>query len=317
MAIDRFRPEQYGYRPERSTLDAVRRIHRLLNRGHNEAVDGDLTNFFGEIPHAELMKSVARRVSDGRLLGLIKAWLTMPVEEDDGKGGKRRTNRARRERKGVPQGSPASPTLSNIYMYMRRFILGWRKLGFARRFCAEIVSYADDFCVLGKAPAAEMLTAVTWLMERLKLTVNEQKTRCLRCPEEPMEFLGYRFGWNYRPSRGWAYIGNRPSKASVQSICRRISELIQSRGVHKEPAHVVDALNRKITGWAQYFCLGQVTSAYAAIDAHATKRLRQWLCRKHKARSGKFVRFPNERLWDNYGLTRLAPTTKGLPWAKA
>ena len=308
-------PEQYGYRPERSALDAVRRIHRLLNRGHNEAVDGDLTNFFGEIPHAELMKSVARRVSDGRLLGLIKAWLTMPVEEDDGKGGKRRTNRARRERKGVPQGSPASPTLSNIYM--RRFILGWKKLGFARRFCAEIVSYADDFCVLGKAPAAEMLTAVTWLMERLKLTVNEQKTRCLRCPDEPMEFLGYRFGWNYRPRRGQAYIGNRPSKASVQSICRGISELTQSRNVQKEPAHVVDALNRKITGWAQYFCLGQVTPAYAAIDAHAIKRLRQWLCRKHKVRSGKFVRFPDERLWDNYGLTRLAPTTKGLPWAKA
>ena len=171
-------PEQYGYRPERSALDAVGRIHRLLNRGHNEVVDGDLTNYFGEIPHAELMKSVARRVSDGRLLGLIKAWLTMPVEEGDGKGGKRRTNRARRERKGVPQGSPASPTLSNIYM--RRFILGWKKLGFARRFCAEIVSYADDFCVLGKAPAAEMLVAITWLMGRLKLTVNDQKTRCRR-----------------------------------------------------------------------------------------------------------------------------------------
>ena len=308
-------PEQYGYRPERSALDAVRRIHRLLNRGHNEVVDGDLTTYFGEIPHAELMKSVARRVSDGRLLGLIKAWLTMPVEEDDGKGGKRRTNRARRERKGVPQGSPASPTLSNIYM--RRFILGWKKLGFARRFCAEIVSYADDFCVLGKVPAAEMLPAVTWLMERLKLTVNDQKTLCLRCPDEAMEFLGYRFGWNYRPSLGQAYIGNRPSKASVQSICRRISELTDRRNLLKEPAHVVDTLNRKISGWAQYFCLGQVTPAYAAIDAHATKRLRQWLCRKHKVRGGKFVRFPNKRLWDDYGLTRLAATTKGLPWAKA
>ena len=307
--------EQYGYRPERSALDAVRRIHRLLNRGHKEVVDGDLTNYFGEIPHAELMKSVARRVSDGRLLGLIKAWLTMPVEEDDGKGGKRCTNRARRERKGVPQGSPASPTLSNIYM--RRFILGWKKLGFAQRFCAEIVSYADDFCVLGKAPAAEMLPAVTWLMERLKLTINAQKTRCLRCPDEPMEFLGYRFGWNYRPSLGQAYIGNRPSKASVQSICRRISELTDRRNLLKEPAHVVDTLNRRISGWAQYFCLGQVTPAYAAVDAHATKRLRQWLSRKHKVRGGKFVRFPNERLWDDYGPTRLAATTKGLPWAKA
>ncbi len=103
-------PEQYAYRPGRSAKDAVKRVHSLLNTGHNEVVDGDLSNYFGEIPHAELMKSVARRVSDGRMLGLIKAWLEMPVEEDDGEGGKRRSNRARRERKGTPQGAPVSPT---------------------------------------------------------------------------------------------------------------------------------------------------------------------------------------------------------------
>ena len=131
-------PEQYAYRPGRSANDAVRRVHRLLNRGHNEVVDCDLSNYFGEIPHAELMTSLARRVSDGRMLGLIKAWLEMPVEEDDGKGGKRRTNRARRERKGTPQGSPISPLLSNLYM--RRFILGWEVLGYARRFRSEIVN---------------------------------------------------------------------------------------------------------------------------------------------------------------------------------
>ena len=135
-------PEQYAYRPERSAHDAVRRVHRLLYRGHNEVVDCDLSNYFGEIPHAELLKSLSRRISDGRMLGLIKAWLEIPVEEDDGKGGKRRTNRARKERKGTPQGSPISPLLSNIYM--RRFVLGWKTLGHAQHFCAEIVNYADD-----------------------------------------------------------------------------------------------------------------------------------------------------------------------------
>ena len=124
-------PEQYAYRPERNANDAVKRVHSLLNTGHNEVVDGDLSNYFGEIPHAELMKSIARRVSDGRMLGLIKAWLEMPVVEDDGEGGKRRTNRARRERRGTPQGAPVSPLLSNVYM--RRFILGWKALGHARR----------------------------------------------------------------------------------------------------------------------------------------------------------------------------------------
>ncbi len=308
-------PEQYAYRPGRSAKDAVQRIHGLLHRGHNEVVDADLSNYFGEIPHAELMKSVARRVSDGRMLGLIKAWLEMPVIEEDGKGGTRRTNRARKERKGTPQGSPISPLLSSIYM--RRFILGWKVLGYARRFGAEIVNYADDFCVLGKARAAEMLAAVHRLMERLKLPVNAEKTRCLRCPEESFEFLGYRIGWNYRPKGRGRYIGTRPSKASVQSICRRISERTDRSLGWLGADEVVGRLNRMISGWANYFDLGQVSSAYRAVDQHAVQRLRQWFCRKHKVRSGKYVRFSDTRLREKHGLTHLAPTTRYLPRAKA
>ena len=213
--------EQYAYCTDRGAHDAVKRVHRLLNTGHREVVDADLSDYFGQIPHAELLRSVARRVSDGRMLGWVKAWLEMAVEEDEGKGGKRRTNRARRERKGTPQGSPASPLLSNLYM--RRFVLGWKALGYARRFEAEVVNYADDLVVLGKAPSAAMLTAVESLMERLRLPINAQKTRCLAVPEEALEFLGYRIGRNYRRDTGRAYIGTRPSPASVQSICRRLS----------------------------------------------------------------------------------------------
>ena len=150
-------PEQYAYREGRSALDAVRHVHRLLNTGHREVVDGDLSNYFGEIPHSELLQSIARRVSDGRMLGWIKMWLEMAVEEDDGKGGKRRTNRARKERKGTPQGAPISPLLSNVYM--RRFILGWKRLGLARRFEAEIVNYADDCAPRRRAGRAEALRA--------------------------------------------------------------------------------------------------------------------------------------------------------------
>ena len=98
-------PEQYAYRLGRHAHDAVRRVHRLLTTGHREVVDADLSDYYGQIPHADLLKSIARRVSDGRLLGWVKAWLEMAVEEDDGRGGRRRTNRARRERKGTPQGS--------------------------------------------------------------------------------------------------------------------------------------------------------------------------------------------------------------------
>ena len=231
------------------------RVHELLQRGRHEVVDGDLSNYFGEIPHAELIKSIARRVSDGRMLKLIKAWLEMPVEEDDGEGGKRRRNRGRKQRKGTPQGAPISPLLSNLYM--RRFILGWKVLGYARRFCAEIVNYADDFCVLGKAAAAEMLEAVKRIMEELKLPVNERKTRCLRCPEEALEFLGYRIGRNYRRRGRGSYIGTRPSQASVGSICRRISEWTAPRngggaagpdGGTPEPCH--DGVGELLWSWA-------------------------------------------------------------------
>ena len=307
--------EQHAYRPGRSANDAVNRVHSLLNSGRNEVVDADLSNYFGEIPHAELLRSMARRVSDGRLLGLVKAWLEMPVEEDSGQGGKRRTNRARRERKGTPQGAPISPLLSNLYM--RRFILGWKLLGYARRFQAEIVNYADDFCVLGKAPAAGMLAVVKRLMQVLKLPINARKTRCLRCPEEPMEFPGYRLGRNYRPTGQGAYIGSRPSKASVRSICRKISEWTSPRNGQLSREEMVERLNRCMTGWANYFRLGQVSPAYNAIDRHAVRRLRQWLCRKHKVKSGKYVLFPDQRLYGEYGLVRLAPTTTSLPWAKA
>ena len=103
-------PEQYAYRGGRSAQDAVKRVHELLNTGHREVVDADLTDYFGQIPHAELLKSVARRVSDGRMLGWVKAWLEMAVEEDDGKGGKRRTNRlVRRLREEEAGGAPEPP----------------------------------------------------------------------------------------------------------------------------------------------------------------------------------------------------------------
>ena len=308
-------PEQYAYRPGRSANDAVNRAHRLLNEGRREVVDADLSNYFGEIPHKELLKSIARRVSDGRMLGLIKLWLEMSVEREDGEGGKSRTSRAKTERKGTPQGSPISPLLSNIYM--RRFILGWKKLGYARQYGAEVVNYADDFVVLGKGKAEEMYKAVEGIMRKLKLVINKEKTRCLRSPEEPFEFLGYRIGKNHRKTTGKDYIGTRPSKRSVQSVCRKVSELTEARYGLLEEDEVVRRMNRVINGWGNYFHLGQVSPAYSAVDRHATRRLRQWLSRKHRMRSGKYAQYPDKRLWEEMGLTRLAVRTKSYPWAKA
>jgi group II intron reverse transcriptase/maturase len=135
-------PEQYAYRPNRSAHDALRRIQILIREGHTEVVDADLSGYFDNIPHAELMKSVARRVSDKSLLHLIKMWLVAPVEEANGWGTQCRTTRNKDMGRGIPQGAPISPLLSNLYM--RRFILGWKTLGHERRLDAHIVNYADD-----------------------------------------------------------------------------------------------------------------------------------------------------------------------------
>ena len=120
-------PEQYAYRPNRSALDAVQEVQRLLVDGHGEVVDADLSGYFDSIPHAELMKSLARRIVDGAMLHLIKMWLEAPVEETDERGKTHRTTRNKDEGRGTPQGAPISPLLSNLYM--RRFVLGWKTLG--------------------------------------------------------------------------------------------------------------------------------------------------------------------------------------------
>jgi group II intron reverse transcriptase/maturase len=130
--------EQYAYRPHRSALDAVRAVRALLTAGYTAVVDADWSGYFDSIPHAELLKSVARRSSEGRMLGLIKRWLDAPVEESDERGRKRRTTRNKDEGGGGPQGAPISPLLSNVYM--RRFVLGWKTLGHESRLQARIVN---------------------------------------------------------------------------------------------------------------------------------------------------------------------------------
>ena len=162
---------------------------------------------------------------------------------------------------------------------MRRFILGWKLPGHARRLSFGIVNYADDFRLPGKAPAAEMPAAARQIMERLKLRPTEGKTGCLRCPEEALEFPGYRVGRNHRPGGG-AYIGTRPGKASGRGICLKASERTAGRYGGTTPEDMVGHLNRTLSGWANYWHLGQVSPAHPATAAHTTRWLRQWLCRK-------------------------------------
>ena len=306
-------PEQYAYRAARSALDAVQAVHKLLNQGYTEVVDADLSGYFDTIPHAELMQCVARRVSDKALLHLIKLWLDAPVEETDRRGHVQRTTRNKDEHRGTPQGAPLSPLLANLYM--RRFVLGWKTLGHEQRLQARIVNYADDFVICCRGTAEQAMLTMRSMMERIKLTVNEKKTKLCRVPDETFDFLGYTFGRCYSPKTGRAYLGTRPSRKKVQKLCAAISEQTGRNMTLKDVTEIVDRLNRQLRGWANYFRLGPVSKAYRAVDQHVTNRLRQWLRAKHQEPSRGTTRFPDEYLYQTLGLIRLSERTRNLPWA--
>lgn len=308
-------PEQHAYRPERNALSAVRQVYQLLNTGHTKVIDADLAAYFDSIPHLELLRSMARRVVDRQVLHLIRMWLNAPVEETDKRGNKKRTTRNRDGKRGIPQGSPISPLLSNVYM--RRFVLAWRSLGYAERYKARIVNYADDLVICCSGNAFEAMQVMRQLIGRLRLTINEEKTHYCRVPRQHFDFLGYTFGRYYPPYSGRAYLSARPSKKSVRRQIESIREKTAKRRALLPAEQIVTELNDGLRGWANYFTLGPVEDAYRAIESYVTRRLRRWLCIKHEVRGSGCYRFTDQYLHDTLGLVRIRDLVHHLPWANA
>jgi RNA-directed DNA polymerase len=306
--------EQYAYRPGRNAQQAAEEVKNRLYLGHTDVVDADLADYFGSIPHTELMRSLARRIVDRRVLHLIKMWLECAVEETDDRGRKTRTTQAKDTGRGIPQGSPISPLLSNLYM--RRFVLRWKQLGLERRLGSRIVTYADDLVILCKAGKAD--EALQWMrriMGQLKLTVNEEKTRICKVPEGQFDFLGYTFGRRYSPSTGKARIALWPSKKSIRRMVEKVHELTDLKTGWQDTTVLVGKLNRTLRGWANYFSVGSVSQAYRALDNYTAPRLRRWLRNKYKLRRSKGGTYPIPHLYGYFGLVSLSGRDKS--WAKA
>jgi RNA-directed DNA polymerase len=268
----------YGYRPGRSAADAVREVHQAIRSGYVDVVDADLSKFFDTIPHAELMRSMARRVVDRQMLKLVRMWLKVPVEERDERGNKRMTG-GKGRKVGTPQGGVISPLLANIYMH--RFLRFWEQQGCGQKFRARVINYADDFVILSRYKAKEALEWTQQVMTGLKLTLNPTKTCIRMAATESFDFLGYTFGPALSVKNGARYLAAQPSDKSL----RRLKE--------------------KLIGWSGYFNYGTVRRAYRSIDQYVAVRARHLLRRRHKVKSRGTTRFPDQMIFGELGVHQL------------
>jgi group II intron reverse transcriptase/maturase len=264
-----------------------------------EIIDADLSKYFDTIPHRGLMKAVAKRVSDGSVLRLIKSWLRAPVVEEDKEGLKRVIP----NRRGTPQGGVISPLLSNLYLNPLDHGVNETSSG-----QAQMMRYADDFVIACRVGQSRKLLArlKVWLQAK-GLKLNEAKTRVVDIHQQGINFLGFNLTWRQsRQGRGYLHV--EPGQKSRRALRERLGEILNHGTLWRSSSEVVAEANRTLRGWAGYFHYRNSTSVLGILRRYSRNRLRRWLWRKHACRHSLWQYYTDDRLREHYGLYELPIT---------
>jgi len=305
----------YGFRPKKSAHDAVDDVTHSMHTGYTEVIDADLFKYFDTIPHANLMATVAERICDGAILHLIQLWLKAPIIEVDKDGTKRNVGGGKGNRKGTPQGGVLSPLLSNLYLHILDRI--WERNNLQQRLGARIVRYADDIVILcRRGRSGQAMMVLRQILERLKLTLNEAKTKIVNAHKGSFDFLGFSIWMGKSRKSGKLYPHVQPSRKSLQNIKDRVAELTKRTRTAKPLTWIMNEVNTTMRGWVGYFHYRNCSGALKNLRYHAEERLRTHLRKRHKIkdRGAGYVRFSSRALYGEYGLYKV-PTTAG--WTKA
>ena len=270
----------FGFRPNRSAQDAVARIAENVKKGKALVYDADLSSYFDTIPHDKLMAAVQMRISDGRVLGLIRHWLKVCVQEPNGV-------RISPKGRGTPQGGVISPLLANIYLHWFETIVS-----LTAKACGQVMSivrYADDFVILARSWVDGFLQRVEGILEgRMGLTVNRGKTKVLdfREPHTTLTFLGYDFRMvrDRLFGTGKRYLTFGPSKKSMKRVREKIHAITHARNGLLTVEKVVGRLNKLTKGWGAFYSVGYPSKAFHAVNGYALRRMARFLNRKSQRR---------------------------------